>query len=770
METTNLTPNGDLAFDQPLPIAPARVAIDRPLAQSADSAGLVVLYTTTLFLSAFLLFLVQPMVAKMVLPILGGAAMVWNACMVFFQFVLLAGYGYAYGASRLRNHKSRLLLHAVLLVIPLVVLPVVIDRNAVTPPEGNPIGWLLVLLASTIGLPFFVLSTSASVLQHWFSRTSHSSARDPYFLYAASNLGSLIALASYPIVFEPLLTVGAQSRLWTAGYGIFVALAGACAWISSRHADRGPAAMVPEYAMADDTPAERLSPVRRIRWVALAFVPSSLMLAVTSYLSTDIAAVPLLWILPLALYLLTFIVAFSAMSARARAIVRRAVPLLVVPLALFMTTRMYVPLLVIMPLHLLAFVFIAVLCHTELASDRPEPVHLTEFYLWISVGGMLGGTFNTLLAPLLFRGIGEYPLVLAAACLFLPAPGSAINSHRRPVTDWLVPLGVGVFSAALLAASASGRIPTGVALSAVALPALGAFSQRQRPRQFALSVAAMLLAGSWFGGTGNSVLYRSRTFFGVYRVSADRAGQYHTLVHGTTIHGMQALDPAHRSEPLTYFHRTGPFGQAFSVLPQLRSAREIAVIGLGVGTLANYATSDQRWTFYEIDPEVERIARDTSYFTFLDSCGPRCQVVIGDARLSLARAGARQYDLIALDAFSSDAIPVHLLTEEALSLYLSRLAPGGVLAFHISNGHLELAPVVAGLAASHHLVALDRLDRETVNWPKGKAESHWVIMGRTEEDLGPLMRDAGWQRLIATNSTPHWTDDFSNILSVLDLP
>jgi len=459
----DLTSNGRIGLEQTVAIEHAGTVKDNVVPRAAaPAAGLVPLFASTLFLSAFLLFLVQPMVAKMVLPILGGAPMVWNACVMFFQLLLLAGYGYAHGASRLRSVRSHFILHLGLLLIPFAVLPVLIDRQSAAPPGGNPIGWLLVLLCGTIGLPFFVLSTSASTLQHWFSRTSHPAAGDPYFLYVSSNLGSLLALAVYPIFVEPLLPVGEQSRLWGAGYAVFVALCGVCAVVSWRQTAAGRPSAVREDHSHERAPTTRMPAARRARWVALSFVPSSLMLAVTSYLSTDIAAVPLLWILPLALYLLTFVLAFSSKAAAARAFARRGVPLLVVPLVLFMTTRAYIPLLVIVPLHLLAFVFVALLCHGQLAHDRPAPGRLTEFYFWISCGGMLGGTFNTLVAPTIFTGISEYPLVLALACLALPPIESHAASKARVALDGLAPLGIGVCSAGLLWWAVSRRMNPGV--------------------------------------------------------------------------------------------------------------------------------------------------------------------------------------------------------------------------------------------------------------------------------------------------------------------
>jgi hypothetical protein len=732
------------------------------------SSLIVPLFASTMFLSGFLLFLVEPMAAKMVLPILGGVPMVWNACVVFFQIAMLAGYGYAFGASRWLRLRHHVVLHAAVLALPAAVLPFMIQAGTVRPPDGNPLGWLLLLLAGSIGLPFFVLSTSASVFQHWLSRTDHPSARDPYFLYSASNLGCLLALASYPIVVEPVFTLREQTRLWTIGYGEFVLLAGACAVFAWR---RGAAGGVPVPATADvagELAAAPVTAMRRARWVVLAFIPSSLMLAVTSYVSTDIAAVPLLWIVPLALYLLTFALAFGRHSAAVGALARRTLPLLVVPLALFMIAKVQAPLTVIVLLHLAAFGVMALHCHVSLAKDRPEPSRLTEFYFWVSFGGMLGGLFNTLAAPLLFDSIVEYPLVLVLACLMFRMSESTVPS-RRVTADVVVPLVVGGLTAGMLVALSARGASLALQLAALSVPALLTFAQRRQSRRFGYCMAALIFASFAFGNASERVLYATRTFFGVYRVSEDLAGRYHGLAHGTTLHGMQALAPERRGEALTYFHETGPFGQAWKALPRLAAGREIAVVGLGVGSLATYARPEQHWTFFEIDPAIERIARTREYFSFMEACGDRCHVVLGDARVSLGRVPEHTYDLLVLDAFSSDSIPMHLMTREALSLYLTRLTPDGVLVMHISNRHLRLAPIVARLAASHGLVAVQQIDLIKPDWPEGKSESHWVVMTRSRADLDVLSKDARWSPLVPSPSTPLWTDDFSNILSVLSV-
>jgi hypothetical protein len=340
------------------------------------------------------------------------------------------------------------------------------------------------------------------------------------------------------------------------------------------------------------------------------------------------------------------------------------------------------------------------------------------------------------------------------------------DSPRR-TADLAVPLVVGGLTAAILVVLSARGVPLARQLPALAVPALFTFAQRRRSIRFGSCVAALFVASFLFGNAGERVLYETRTFFGVYRVSEDLSGRYHGLAHGTTLHGMQALAPERRGEALTYFHQTGPFGQAWNMLPRLAAGRNVAVVGLGVGSLATYARPGQHWTFFEIDPAIERIARTPEYFSFMEACGDRCRVVLGDARVSLSRVPEHTYDLLVLDAFSSDSIPIHLMTREAISLYLSRLTPDGLLVMHISNRHLRLAPVVARLAASQGLAAVQQIDLIAPGWPEGKSPSHWIVMTRTAADIAALTRNGRWSTLVANPSTALWTDDFSNILSVL---
>jgi SAM-dependent methyltransferase len=763
---------------------------------------LKLLFATTLLLSATLLFLVQPMVGKMILPLLGGAPAVWNTCMVFFQAALLAGYAYAHGsAARLESRRQALLHAGVLLLpaltLPLLTLPVRLARGESLPnlpglsvfnsppAEANPIPWLLALLVLTVGLPFFVLSTSAPLLQKWFAGTGHPSAGDPYFLYAASNLGSMLALISYPLLLEPFLRLEVQGRLWTAGYAGFVLLTLVCAAAFWRRSGvRSQESGVSHQAAMGQTPdRDRLTPGRRLRWVALAFVPSSLMLAVTTYMTTDVAAVPLLWVLPLALYLLSFILVFARRPLCPHWLAVRIMPLLIVPLAFVL---LLLPSFHYIPYHLLTFFVIALVCHGELANDRPSPTHLTEFYLWLSIGGVLGGVFNGLIAPLVFNSIAEYPLALVLACLLLPGQRTADrgpgDSSRSSILDprstlfWIdlllpVVLGGGVLGLALNVPRL-GLDPTQAVTTALVFgPALlFCYAFKDRPLRFALGLGVLLWIGEWYNARATHVVYQERSFFGLLRVRRDPVGRFVLLLHGNINHGIQSLDD--RRAALSYYHPEGPFGQAIEAFRERSSRppgnRKVAVVGLGSGAMTAYAQKGEGWTAYELDPAVVRIAEDARFFTYLRDCPVRVQIVLGDGRLKLRAAPAGAFGLIVLDAFSSDAVPVHLLTCEALDEYLTRLAPGGLLVFNVSNKYLDLKPLLANLASHAGLVCFARLDMVSPEQVQaGRYPCQWVVMARAEEDLGPLVKDDRWQRLHGQPGGVLWTDDFSNLLRVI---
>ena len=708
-----------------------------------------------MFVNALLLFLVQPMFAKLLLPLFGGSPAVWTTCMLFFQSALLAGYAYSHWVVKLRTSWQQAAVHLVAMALPLLTLPIAVATSGSA--AGQPIASVLWLSAISVGAPFFALATSAPLLQRWFASSHHRAAVDPYFLYAASNIGSFASLVLYPTVIEPSLALSTQTRIWSIGYAAAVVLTIICAVVMWRRVS----VVATESPAAVEEGAGAVTWSRRVRWIALAFVPSSLMLAVTAYLSTDVAAVPLLWVIPLALYLITFVVTFSTYSTRVVAVCSRFFPVVLLYLTWVLVSEARLPLAPMAAMHLVAFFVIAIVCHGALAADRPAATHLTDFYLALAIGGALGGVFNSLLAPVLFKSVIEYPIALACGILLL-----TFTSGTTPLLSrkrwWVEPAAAAVLTIVALKWPGTGirtaLIVWGLLLAAV-IVCLSVSRERRR-----LGVSVLLMLGLYvvIGGRGFvDVAYASRTFFGTYRVMSDRQHRSFTLFHGTTIHGRQDIGSG---EPLTYYHRESPIAQVFTTRPA-GTIRSVGAVGLGTGTLAAYAQPGQRWIFYEIDPEVERIARDARYFTHLAGCAQRCAVVIGDARLSL-KQHSDMHDVIVLDAFSSDSIPIHLLTREAVELYLSRLTMDGILAVHISNNHLNLRPVVAGVMRDLGLTGRVRLQNSTQNIDAGRFSSHWAVLARSEAALGALATDTRWDHLEPRKERA-WTDDFSNIWSVI---
>jgi len=556
-------------------------------------------------------------------------------------------------------------------------------------------------------------------------------------------------------VIEPALALSTQTRAWSVGYAMAVALTLVCAVVMWR---RTPGTFS-EPAASSGADADIVTWSRRARWIALAFVPSSLMLAVTAYISTDIAAVPLLWVVPLAIYLITFVVTFSSYAPRVVSVCNRYFPLVLLYLTWLLISEARLQLAPMTAMHLVAFFYLAVLCHGYLSGDRPSTTHLTDFYLSLAVGGALGGVFNSLLAPLIFTSVLEYPIALACG-IFLLTFRPDTPALRSTPRWWLQPVLVAVLTVVALKWPGTGipiaLLTWGLLMAAV----LVCFSvSRQRRR---LGVCVLLMLGLYvvLGGRGSiDVAYASRTFFGSYRVVSDPEHRSFTLFHGTTIHGRQDIGSR---EPLTYYHRGSPIAQVFAT--RAGTVKSVGAVGLGTGTLAAYVEPGQQWTFYEIDPEIERIARDPRYFTHLDRCGASCRVVIGDARLSLQQR-TDTHDLIVLDAFSSDSIPIHLLTREAVQIYLSRLRPNGVLAIHVSNNHLDLLPVVAGVMRELTLAGRFQFQGSS-DLTTGKYGSQWTALARSEAALGALATDGSWKHLPASDERA-WTDDFSNIWRVI---
>jgi hypothetical protein len=720
----------------------------------------------TSFVAAALLFCLEPMVGKMLLPLLGGSPAVWSTCIAFFQAALLAGYAYAHATLSWFGARKQAALHVVVVALVLLALPLHIGEMDVArwPTEANPALRLLALLATRVGPPFVIVAATGPLLQRWLSATSLREARDPYFLYAASNLGSLLALVAYPVVIELSLGLCTQTRAWRWGYTGFAALTSLSAVLAARGAG--------ESAVTPVATKERVSGAVRLRWMVLAAVPSALLLGVTTYLSTEIASFPLLWVLPLVTYLLTFVLAFAPRRVLSTRMASRLLPLPTAAVFIVVLSEAYCPAWASFILHLGMLFLASMVCHGRLADDRPHPEHLTSFYLSLSAGGALGGAIAAFLAPVLFDRLVEYPLEMLAACFLRPAPRDAPDAAGIGRADIGWALGIGALATAMVLTVSglrlsAGRLAIGLTFG---VPMLVHYRSLVRPGRFALGLSSLvavsyLFPNSPFGRT----LHNERSFFGILRVTVSADGLFRQIVHGSTVHGRQIIDPAARREPSAYYHRAGPLGQIFANAVDVTPVNSAAVIGLGCGTIAAYARPGEKWTFYEIDPAVERIARDVRFFTYLADAFPdgrALHVELGDARLRLHDAPDGAFDILILDAFSSDSIPVHLLVREAVTLYLRKLAADGLLVLHISNRYLDLEPVVAALARDAGLVAACRTDAEEDADPGGKVPSQWCAVARRVGRLGALATSAQWSRP-RENGKSVWTDDRSSLVEAL---
>jgi hypothetical protein len=665
--------------------------------------------------------------------------------------------------------RGQVLIHGAFVVLACVTLPIDFSADGEGAAEW-PRRWLLNALLHSVGPTFFVVAATAPLAQRWFALSDRGRAHDPYFLYAASNAGSLLALLAFPFLLEPSLRMAAQQIIWTAGFAVLGVLLLTCA--TATGLQRLPRERSPAPPRTDA--ASPVSWNERGRWLALAAVPSSLLLGVTTHISTDIAAVPLLWMIPLALYLLTFVIAFSRRAIVPTHLALWAQAFLIVAVGAIELRGIGGPWEVRVAIHLGAFAATALVCHGGLAASRPAPAHLTEFYLWLALGGALGGWFNALLSPLIFSTAVEYQLALVYACLLRPGlwPSSA---HRlASLLDAALPALLllaltkpfGLDAIDWLYVPPRWKLAAGIALG-LAVTGLAA----QRPLRLTLVLMAFL-----FGAIAQSdlrnVLHVERSFFGVIKIkewSRDEGGspRFHLLLHGSTMHGAQSLDPAWRLQPTMYYHPTGPLGQALSKIGGSARARRAALVGLGIGSTACYGQEGDDWTFFEIDPAIERVARTRAWFTYLDDCPSRPRVRIGDARLTLRREPSRHFDLVILDAFTSDAIPVHLLTREALAMYLDKLAPGGLIFVHISNRYVNLGPVIAKTAETLGLSTLRADDGDATPLGAGdlKLASNWMVIARERNDLAILDDDLRWQPV--TPASRAWTDDHSDILSAL---
>jgi len=711
-------------------------------------------YTSAIFLSAALIFWVEPMVPKAVLPFMGGTPATWVTALMYYEAILFFGYFYSFLLTRRFSTRSQAVIHLVVLVIAGLALPPTLPRPLAS-LANMPVLQVLYMLAGAAGLPLFALSATAPLLQHWFARTSHAYAGDPYFLYAASNIGGLGALGAYPTLVEPHIGLASQGKLWTAGFGLVALTIGGCIFLTFRSAfDTRP------VSKPDDTPHSRADTARlRLLWVLLAAVPSSLLAGTTTRITTNIAAGPLFWVIPLAVYLLSFVLAFSR---------RRILPM---RLALWLQVAALVPVTagafgvaLIGPWQMVgatvALLFLsAYICDMRLVDSRPAPERITEFYLLIALGGLLGGAFNALVAPNIFKDVTEYPLALILAVALRPPSGAAQwKGYRR---DLLIPLGAGIAVAIVVLTSPAEKIGANFHALGFIL-ALGLIGVAMAPIRFAAGLAIAFVAATQAPNLLSTTLYQGRNFYGVIRVSYDRAHDMNTLVNGAVVHGEQLRAPGLRRRLTTYYSRGGPFGDVISVRMAHQRTDAVAAIGLGAGTVACSGFSGAQWTFYEINPADVRVASDPHYFSFLSDCEPDAHILIGDGRLLLAKPPQR-FDLIVLDAFSSDAIPMHLLTLEAFSMYLQKLQPGGMIAINVSNKFVNLSPVLAAVAKRLNLAAVWRFDGTVT---ESKAASKWVVMAQRPQTIAPFLQIAGWNRL-EPSRTDLWTDDKSDLFPLL---
>ena len=720
------------------------------------------LFLATILTGSFLLFLTQPMVARMALPRLGGAPAVWNSAMVVYQALLLGGYAYAHFLSRAAPRRQAGI-HLVLFALAAFWLPIGL-RDIVLPPEASASLWAPWLLLSSIGPLFFIVSAQAPLMQRWYALDPERG--DPYPLYAASNLGSFAGLLSYPLLVEPALTLQQQSLLWSAGYALLVLLVALCALTV-------PATAVEAGPREDAGPAPTHKQL--LWWVILSAVPSGLMLSTTTHLTTDIVALPLLWVVPLGLYLLSFVVAFARRRWSANLLTTLAPFLLLIAGGFTFSGGSKSPLF-IATLGLLLLFVIAVALHTAMYRSRPAAGHLTTFYLAMSVGGVIGGIFCAVVAPSVFDWTYEHPLLLLAAAALVPQSALIPRAERMPL--WLK---LTIVGALFCLSWAADRRPfpwldEPVALAASVIISLIALLFLGSRWFFALCLAALMLSyGGWRTIDESLEPGRTRSYFGVYSVSTRDDPPARLLSHGTTLHGIQNLTPGLETEPTSYYARGSGIGHAMASVEVFHGDHpRIGVVGLGTGTLSCYAMPGQSWTFFEIDPEMVRIARERGQFSFLRRCAPKARIVLGDARISLAREKPQSLDLLAVDAFSSDAVPMHLLTREALQVYRRALSPDGLLLIHISNRYLDLEPVLAAAAEKDrwHGAVFDyapSLGEQALNM----SMSVWVALAPEADTLMALRISSAedahlWRPLVGRPGFPGWTDDYSSIIPLLE--
>jgi hypothetical protein len=718
-------------------------------ASSRPSGPTPVLFAAAVFAGAGLVFLVQPMMARILLPSLGGSAAVWNASVAFYQAALLAGYAYAHVLQRVPSLKRQMAIHVAVLAAAALVLPLRVTEVFGAPWTGQPVAWLVLALTLSLGAPFAALSATAPLVQAWYARTHAAAGRNPYVLYAASNLGSLLALIAYPAVVEPLAGLQSQTLGWSIGYGAFavliLVLAARC-WRTAAPAIAREAGEAPSWR-------------RRGAWLFLSAVPCSLLLGVTQHITSDIASAPFLWVIPLALYLVSFIIAFQARPAISETTALR-LQSVSTPVALLMAAAVAKPWLLLLPIHLAAFFITALVCAHRLHALRPPPSRLTEFYLWMSLGGVLGGAFNAFVAPIIFPGVWEYPIVLVLSALARPALGGRLSSFR-----WALLVAGAVSSLVVLVFH---DLPKESRWAFLLLPAIAGVLVRDRPWGFA---AAMLCAAaaSYLPVVTGGQVQSHRSYFGVVQIAdtTTRAiGPVRVMVHGSTLHGSQSLDPAHHCLPTTYYAPQTPIGQAMQIEQKRRPAIRYGVVGLGTGATATFVRPTDTLRFFEIDPMITALSMADGPFTYVRDCarGP-VALTMGDARLSLEKTPDATFDVLLVDAFSSDAVPTHLMTVEAIRTYLRVIGPDGVVILHLSNRNLELSgPVAAAIRAAGGLM----LEQETYSGqtnPYVVSSSQVMLAARSRQAFKPYLATPLWQPPTVPGRA--WTDDHVNLPAAL---
>lgn len=676
----------------------------------------MILFALTILVSAFLLFQVQPVIARIILPWFGGSAAVWTTCLLFFQVVLLLGYLYSHWLYRKLSPRLQSLVHLALLASSLLVLPVWPNTAWKPAPEGDPDLRILLLLAATVGLPYFLLSTTGPLLQAWYARRYQGAM--PYRLYALSNAGSMFALVSYPVLIEPLLGTRRQSVTWSCAYVVFTVLCGYISWRGAK----------PTRAQLHDEPKPDPPPsLSYFFWIALPACASILLLAITNHLTQNIAAIPFLWILPLSLYLLSFILCFESTRWYRRRFFLALFAVFVGAMAYALSPEFQNnPVKVMIPFFAIGLFACSMVCHGELVRLKPHPRRLTSFYVMIALGGALGGVFVALIAPRIFPGFYELPVGLAACALVVLAvlrddPESGLGGSWRQAA------------------------PLAAAIFALVMVAYLAFLIQQR------GVGVRLLARNFYGGLKV-----------MDTIADDSEEPIRRLTHGTITHGVQFLQPGSQNRPTTYYGPNSGVGRAIRQKQEGGPVR-VGVIGLGAGTLAAYGRPGDYFRFYELNPLVLHLAR--TEFTYLANCKARVDVALGDARLSLEREPPQNFDVLAVDAFSSDAIPVHLLTREAFTLYFRHLNPSGVLAVHVSNKHLDLRPVVETAAAS---LGKANLIINTEDEGHEVFGATWALVTAERSFFDrPLIRTTAEGPKPPLRHVRLWTDDYSNLFQIL---